>query len=75
MLRWALRRMPDGMRIAARDSLQIGKDTVAPLVVKAVKGVTEEGVVIHHENPEWGSDYGSRPKEYPSGLLSRAGPF
>jgi hypothetical protein len=37
------------MREPARDPFQIGKYAVAPLVVEAVEGGTEELAVIHHE--------------------------
>jgi hypothetical protein len=42
--------MPDRMRKSARDPLKIGENTVAPLVMQAAKGVTEELAVIHYRN-------------------------
>jgi hypothetical protein len=37
------------MRKPARDSLEIGEDAVAPLVVQAAEGGTEEFAVIHRK--------------------------
>ena len=42
---------------------------------KSPEGIAEELVVIHIENPEWDPDYGSWPRTFPKGLLSRAAPF
>jgi hypothetical protein len=35
------------MRKPARDALEIGKNPVAPLIMQAIKGGTEEFAVIH----------------------------
>src|SRR5215213_5679426 len=43
----ALRRMPICMRKPARDALEVGKDTIAPLVAQRLEGSSENGVVIH----------------------------
>ena len=45
----AFRRMPGSVREPARDPLEIGKDPIAPLVMQAIEGGTEELAVIHHE--------------------------
>ena len=45
----ALRRMPDGVRKPAGDPLEIGENAIAPLVMQAIEGGTEELAVIHHE--------------------------
>ena len=59
----------------ACDPLKIREDAIAPLVMKSPEGIAEELVVIHIENPEWDPDYGSWPRTFPKGLLSRAAPF
>ena len=45
----ALRRVPDRMREAARDPLEVGENPVAPLVMQAAEGGGEEFAVIHHK--------------------------
>jgi hypothetical protein len=44
-----LRGMPHRMRKPARNSLEIGEDAVAPLVMQAAEGGTEEFAVIHRK--------------------------
>jgi hypothetical protein len=44
--------MPDRVREAARDPLEIGENPVAPFVMQAVEGGREEFAVIHHEDPK-----------------------
>ena len=46
----ALRRVPDRMRKPAGDPLEIGEHAVAPLVMQAAEGGTEELAVIHRQN-------------------------
>jgi len=41
--------VPDRMRKAAGDTLEVGEDTVAPFIVKATKGGTEKLAVIHRK--------------------------
>jgi hypothetical protein len=41
--------MPNSVRETAGDALQIGEYAVAPLVVQAVKGRTEELALIHRK--------------------------
>ena len=40
------------MREPAGDALEVGEDAVAPLVMQAVEGGTEELAVIHREDLE-----------------------
>src|SRR5262249_5807792 len=47
---WAVRRVPDRVREAARDPLQVGKDPVAPLIPQTGEGVAEKHTVIHGFN-------------------------
>jgi hypothetical protein len=43
------RGMPHRMREPARDPLKVGENPVAPLIVQAAEGGTEEFAVIHRE--------------------------
>ena len=43
--------MPDGVRKAAGDALQVGKDAVAPLGVQPAERVGEKGVIIDARIP------------------------
>ena len=45
----ALRRVPDRMREATRDALEIGENAIAPLVMEAIEGGTEELAIIHRQ--------------------------
>src|SRR6266436_272530 len=45
-----LRGMPRRMREPAGDALEVGENPVAPLLMQAVKGDTEELAVIHRKN-------------------------
>ena len=45
----SLRGMPNRMRKPARDPLEIGENPVAPLIVQAAEGGTEELAVIHRK--------------------------
>src|ERR1700716_3758691 len=47
-----LRGMPHRMRETACDPLEIGENPVAPLVMQAVEGGTEELAVIQRKDPE-----------------------
>ena len=51
----ALRRVPHRVREPARDPLEIGENPVAPLVMQAVEGGTEELAVIHRKTCGSGS--------------------
>ena len=42
-----IRRMPDGMRKPARQTLEIGKNPVAPLVPELFQRIIEKDVVVH----------------------------
>jgi hypothetical protein len=42
--------MPHRMREPARDPFEIGENPVAPLVMQAIEGGTEELAVIHRKN-------------------------
>src|SRR5450759_2013865 len=58
-----LRGMPRGVREPARNPLEIGENPVAPLVMQAVEGGTEELAVIHRKTwkrsvmPEWAAPF------------------
>ena len=61
----ALRRVPEGVRKAAGDALEIGKHPVAPLVVQAAQGVGEKRVVFHGNSrplPAAFSAFGCAPR-------------
>ena len=45
----ALRRVPERMREPAGDPFEVGENAVAPLVMQAVEGGTEEFAVIHRK--------------------------
>jgi hypothetical protein len=49
--------MPYRMGKAARDPFEIGENPIAPLIMQAVEGGTEELAVIHRKtwNGVWGS--------------------
>src|ERR1700757_2227760 len=51
----ALRRVPHRVREPAGDTLEIGENPVAPLVMQAVEGGTEELAVIHRKTACRGS--------------------
>src|SRR6202521_538237 len=51
-----LRGMPHRMRAPARDPFEIGENPVAPLVMQAVEGGTEELAVIHRKRPGTGPE-------------------
>src|SRR5215472_17153150 len=44
-----LRGMPDRVRIAAGDALEVGEHAIAPFLMKATKGGIEELTVIHRK--------------------------
>src|SRR3989442_16007024 len=51
-----LRRVPDRMRKASCDPLEIGENAVAPLVMQAAEGGAEEFAVIHHKTWNEGAE-------------------
>jgi len=46
--------VPRGVRKPASNSLEVCKHAITALMMQAIKGVTEELAVIHHEIPEGG---------------------
>ena len=46
----ALRRMPDRVRKTASDTLEVGKNPIAPLLVQTVQGAGEKRVVFHEKS-------------------------
>jgi hypothetical protein len=60
----------------ACDPLQVGENTIAPLIMQAAEGVTEELAVIHHETctePCWHPKpfEPSRFRTFPASMSSR----
>ena len=56
-----LRRVPERMREAPGDTLEVGKDAVATLGVQPSQGIGEKRVIIHRVFPDLGRLIGTLP--------------
>ncbi len=65
--------MPHRVREPAGDALEVGENPVAPLVMQAVEGGTEELAVIHRKtwNGSWGRNGPGLFRAFPGLMSSR----